>query len=164
MDNNHDDTKNMTCEEYLELGLIYTRERAWSKAISCFSRAEEGFKGQKKANPPALDSYTGLAIAMAGGDLSKAILRCKKGIDGDCYQPDFYLNLGKVYLKAQDKEQAIQVFRFGLQLDEEHQGLNREIKKLGVRREPPLTFLPRDHFLNKYFGKIKKRLKSADIG
>ena len=33
------DTNKMTCDEYLELGLIYVREGAWSDAIASLTKA-----------------------------------------------------------------------------------------------------------------------------
>lgn len=162
MDSRQGDTGKMTCDEYLELGLLYIREGRWTQAISCLTRAQNCYERQRQIIPAGLDSHMGLAIAMSGGDLGRAQQLCQVGLERDCYQPDFYFNLGKVYLIAKDKEEAVHAFQLGLQLDDEHRGIKREMKKIGIRKNPAIDSLPRDHFLNKYMGKIKKRLKPTD--
>jgi tetratricopeptide (TPR) repeat protein len=156
------DADKMTCEEYLELGLIYVREAAWSSAIASLTKARDCYKEKVRAVPAELDSYLGLAVSMNGGDLKEAIKRCRAALDHDSYQPDFYFNLGRVYARAKDKEKAVQAFNLGLQLDEQHKGMKREMKKLGIREDPALTFLPRGHILNKYLGRIRHRLNPSN--
>lgn len=156
------DTNKMTCDEYLELGLIYVREGAWSSAIASLTKARNCYKEKERAVPVELDSYLGLTISMNGGDLKEAIRRCRAALDQDSYQPDFYFNLGKVYAMAKDKEKAVQTFNLGLQLDEQHKGMKREMKRLGIREDPALTFLPRGHFLNKYLGRIRHKLNPSN--
>ena len=149
----------MTHEEYLELGLVYVREGKWAEALKCLIHAEKGYVDTKKGAPAALDSYMGLAIAIRGGKIEEAERRCRRALARACYQPDYYLNLGRVYLVGGKKMNAVQSFQLGLKLDDRHPGLQREMKKLGMRGKPVLEFLPRRHFLNKYLGKIQRRVK-----
>jgi hypothetical protein len=44
--------------------------------------------------------------------------------------------------------------RRGLMVAPEHARLNGELAKLGVRRKPPLRFLPRNHVLNRGLGRL----------
>jgi tetratricopeptide (TPR) repeat protein len=138
----------MTHEEYLELGLVYVREGKWAEALKCLIHAEKGYMETKKGAPAALDSYMGLAIAIRGGKLEEAERRCRRALARACYQPDYYLNLGRVYLVGGKKMNAVQSFQLGLKLDDKHPG-----------GKPVLEFLPRRHFLNKYLGKIQRRVK-----
>jgi tetratricopeptide (TPR) repeat protein len=146
----------MTGEKYLELGFVYLEEKMWSQAAECLARAEKTLEREKHKIPALLNSYLGLAIAMSGGDLNEAVRRARRALDKASYRPDFYLNLGRIYLKAKDKEKAVQTFRLGLRLDDRHPGLTKELKKLGIRGAPVLKFLPRTNFLNKYLGRIRR--------
>jgi Tfp pilus assembly protein PilF len=76
----------------------------------------------------------------------------------DTLRPDFYLNLGKVYLKANNKAKALKVFQRGMEVSERNRDLVSEIKKLGIRRRKPLGFLPRSHFMNRYSGLMLYKL------
>lgn len=149
----------MKTERYFELGLVYVRERVWSQAAICFSKAEGLLLEEKRSIPPALDSYYGLALAMGGADLKEAVRRCKRALEGAFYQPDYYHNLGRVYQKAKDKKSAVQAFLVGLELDRGHPGILKEMKRMGIRRRPVLRVLPRNHFLNKYLGRIRRSIK-----
>jgi|SRR5579863_4362571 len=149
----------MNGEEYLELGLIYVREQAWAKALGSLDQAEQRFTAEKQKVPAALDSFLGLSLAMIGQRLEEALSRCEKAVDEASYQPDYYFNLARVYLALEDKTSAIQALRMGLQLDERHPWITREMKSLGIRNTPVINALPRNHFLNRHLGKIKSRLK-----
>ena len=152
----------MNGEEYLELGLIYVKERAWSKAMASFYQAERSLKEQNQKIPAALDSFLGLTLAMVGQRLEEALARCEKALDQAFYQPDYYFNLGKVYLAIHDKALAVQTFRLGLQLDERHPWIQKEMKRLGIRKSPLVKILPRNHFLNKHLGKIQSKLRGLN--
>ena len=78
-----------------------------------------------------------------------------------CREPDnpvHYLNLGRIYLKAGRRVDAIETFRKGLSF-----GDNQEIKQIldnmGTRKKLVFPFLPRNNFLNKYTGLMMHRLK-----
>jgi hypothetical protein len=75
----------------------------------------------------------------------------------DAQNPIHYLNLGKVYLLAGKKSQAIEVFRKGL-AHERHQEIIDELNRLGIRKSPVLPFLKRKNPINRYFGIILHRL------
>jgi hypothetical protein len=70
------------------------------------------------------------------------------------FHPVLYLNLGKAYLVSGKRKLAITAFQKGLGIDPKNQDLMREMKKLGIRKKPPVPFLGRSNSLNKYLGKI----------
>lgn len=71
----------------------------------------------------------------------------------------FYLNLGRAYLAGGQRERAIEVFNDGLKIDKSNHDLLWELKKLGTRRKPVITFLSRSNPINKYLGIMFSRLK-----
>ena len=71
---------------------------------------------------------------------------------------DFYLNLGRIYVKGGYKKEAVEMFRKGIRIDPENRDLLGLLKKLGIRRKPLFSSLPRGHFLNKFTGRIVQLL------
>ena len=74
------------------------------------------------------------------------------------FYPAFYLNLGRAYLKAGDKEGAIEAFREGLENDPDNHDLLWEFRKLGIRKSPPIPFLRRSNPVNKYIGLLVSKV------
>ena len=136
----------MTSEQYLQLGFVYIEEKMWLQAADCLTNAEKAFEREQKA-PALLNSYLGLSIAMSGGDLAEALRRARSGLDKASYRPEFYLNLGRVYLKAKDKEKAVQTFCLGLQLDDRHTGLTKELRRLQKSKRAAFKVSPAEKLL-----------------
>jgi len=116
---------------------------------------------EKFPNDPFLMSYYGCLYALLTKDPAKGIKMCREAIreldesipfGRELFYPQFYLNLGRAYLGASKKREAIKAFNTGLRAYPEDQELIREMKKLGIRRRPPLPFLDRSNPLNKYIG------------
>jgi hypothetical protein len=74
--------------------------------------------------------------------------------------PVFYLNLGRAYLAAGKKKDAIDAFRKGLQYDNGNSDLRKELRGLGMRKKPPVPFLDRSNPINKYIGMILQKAKN----
>jgi hypothetical protein len=121
-------------------------------------------------NDPFLLSYYGCLEAILNKNYKLGIETCSKAIKmfkgktpfgQEFFYPVFYLNLGKTHLAAGNKKGAIEAFYKGLTYDYENKDLLREIKKLGMRGRPVMSFLPRSHPINKYIGMILHKLKST---
>lgn len=82
-----------------------------------------------------------------------ALLKRKTAAGKETMYPLLYLNLGRAYLAASKKQNAIVAFTQGLQYDPEHATLKKELKQLGTRRKPPVSFLGRSNPINKALGK-----------
>lgn len=143
----------MTGEEYLELGLAYMREKNWDSALNTLLESQKRFSDLPEENvPPVLFSALGLCYAMARNNILSGLTYCQRAISMDHFEPGFYQNLGMIYLKTGDKKKALAVFQKGLKLNPEHSGIWSQISQLGFRKRPFLSFLPRQHFINKYLG------------
>ena len=108
---------------------------------------------------PELLSLYGLCIVFAEGRLQKGSILCKIALEMDKEQPELYLNLGRVYMKAGQKNKAILTFRKGLSKTGRNSEMEQELEGLGVRARPPIPFLPRSNFLNKYIGLYLYRMR-----
>ena len=106
-------------------------------------------------------SYYGLTLAMAHGEISRGERLCREALTQAAGDPEMNHNLGMVYLRCRRRDLAFGVFRQALLLSPQFPATNRAIDKLGRRREPLFTFLPRSHPLNRYAGKLMYRMRRA---
>jgi tetratricopeptide (TPR) repeat protein len=118
---------------------------------------------------PFLLSYYGCLEAVVNGNFNLGIDTCNKAIYSlkgrlpfgeEFYFPTFYLNLGRAYLAAGKKREATRAFRTGLKADAENPDLLWEMKGLGLRGEPPVSFLARSNPINKYIGMLLHKMRS----
>jgi tetratricopeptide (TPR) repeat protein len=117
---------------------------------------------------PFLMSYWGaLAAGLEGRHedgikaAREAIAMLRKNIPYglEFFYPSLYLNLGRAYLAAGMKREAIEAFKEGVEKGGGDEELVRELRALGVRRRPPVPFLARTNPINKYIGIALHRLK-----
>ncbi|GFO64208.1 tetratricopeptide repeat protein [Geomonas paludis] len=132
-------------------------EKLFSRALAAFSAGEyqaalaQLERALKLEDNPLLHSYLGLCIAKERGQVKKGRELCLASLELEPENPVHYLNLARVHQVARDKPQALEALRKGMSV-----GGSEEIKALlatlGTRKPPPLRFLSRDHFLNKWLG------------
>ena len=157
-------------EEYLELGIIHAQECNFQAALDSLRQAllkytdqEDSLDGLDAEDfehlPPELLSYYGLCIAQAEDRVGEGTHLCRLALARDSLRPDFYLNLGRIYLQASEKEKALETFHQGLGLFGNSQALIQEWRKMGIRKRRVLNFLPRDHFVNRCIGRLFYRIK-----
>jgi len=107
---------------------------------------------------PKYQSYLGLCIAFERGKIKEAVSLCERALQAEPQKVECYLNLGRVYLRAGLKLRSVEVFRKGLRIDNKNPEIIAEIQAMGLRNKSIISYLPRDHFLNKYLGKIFAKL------
>ncbi|MBJ6751143.1 hypothetical protein [Geomonas anaerohicana] len=132
-------------------------EKLFSRALTAFSVGEYQValaqleRALKLQDNPLLHSYLGLCIAKERGQVKKGRELCLASLELEPENPVHYLNLARVHQAAREKPQALEALRKGMSV-----GGSEEIKALlatlGTRKPPPLRFLSRDHFLNKWLG------------
>jgi hypothetical protein len=114
-------------------------------------------------------SYYGYLDAIVNRNYNRGVDLCKTAIEilkeelreevslgqGALYSV-FYLNLGRAYLAAGFKEYAVEAFKKGLEANHEDPDpdLLREVRRLGIRREPLISFFRRSNPINKYIGRL----------
>lgn len=110
---------------------------------------------------PFFLSYYGCLISVVENNPKEGIKICEDSIrtlDGsmpfgsEFFYPVFYLNLARAYLKDNRKKDAVQAFQAGLKSDPGNRDILWEMKEIGERRDPPLSFLSRSNPINKYIG------------
>jgi tetratricopeptide (TPR) repeat protein len=123
---------------------------------------------EKYPEEPFLLSYYGCLEAVVNKNYKKGIDTCKESLKAlkkklpfgqEFYLPVLYLNLGRAYLAADNKEKAVDAYKKGLKMDPDNRDLLWEMKKLGARKAPPISFLKRSNPINKYIGMVLHKMR-----
>jgi tetratricopeptide (TPR) repeat protein len=119
---------------------------------------------------PLILSYCGCLQAIVDKKYRSGVEACRKAIvlfkPEDAYTagviyPVLYLNLGRAYLAAGRKKDAIEAFSKGRKYDRSHVEIKKELNFLGVRKEPPVPFLSRSNPINKYIGLLLHKTRKG---
>lgn len=100
-------------------------------------------------------SYHGLCLCLTRSSMHEGLRRCRQAAEMDPYNPDIWWNLGRVELMIDHRHQAYRAFQRGLEVYGRHRGILRDLARMGIRRRPPLPFLPRRHPLNVMLGRLR---------
>lgn len=112
----------------------------------------------KLRDSPATWSYLAFCLAKERREFERAVQLCQAAIRQDPHSSVHYLNLGRVHLLSGHRSEAIHIFRQGL-LYEHNLQIDAELRKIGMRKPPILSFLSRDHPINKHLGIFLKKLR-----
>lgn len=135
-----------------EEGMRLTKEGRFSEALKLFDQ-DLSF-----THNPAAMSFYALCLAEVEGNYERAISLCLMAAEKEFYNPEIYLNLGRIFLMNGQKNVAVKSFKKGLRFDTTHAGLIGEIRKLGLRRKPVFGFLQRTNALNRLFGRLSYKI------
>jgi predicted Zn-dependent protease len=138
-------------ETLFKKGIESLARNEWTSALACFEKAT-GLRDN-----PIYKSYLALCIARERGQTNRAVSMCMDALESDPESSVIYLNLGKIYLMQGKPEEAIKAFRNGLGQEGNDQ-IVEELERIGTRRPSPLSFLKRDHPINKYLGILLARV------
>ena len=157
-------TQELSSEELFKIGIELLQEKKYSHALAVLNEAiKKGDYEDVQEIPPHYLSYFGLAMALAEKRFRHGAAFSATAIKRELYNPDFYLNLGKVYVAGGYKRKAIDAFHNGLKIAGENSEIRVEIKKIGIRHKPIIPFLPRTHVVNKFLGLLSHKCKSQDF-
>src|SRR5574340_1203368 len=92
----------------IEKGVAFLQEDNRLAALSCFDKAIVIGKS------PELLSYLSYCIAAERGQIYEALKLCNEALSQEPDNPVHYLNLGRIYLHAGKKKEALLTLRKGL--------------------------------------------------
>jgi tetratricopeptide (TPR) repeat protein len=141
--------------ETLERGLRYCRKDDWNAGLLLLGRLAEA--DPRWDLPGHFYSFLGYAVARCKGRRDEGLKLCQHAIRLEFYQPDNFLNLARVHLLGKERKEAVTAVRQGLGIDPGHTGLRVLARELGVRRPPVVTFLSRNHPINRLLGWLRHR-------
>lgn len=148
-----------SAEHMLEEGISLLR-------IDEIKLAHEQFKKCYAGNPhenilSAVESYYGYTLALVENRTAEGFRLMHKALSGGFFRADFFLNLGRAYLKKKnDRKLALSAFYNGLKYSPQHAEILSILQEIGTRRPPVVKFLRRGHPLNVFLGK-KRHFREA---
>lgn len=146
-----------TAEEQFRRGRVLLCEGRDPEAFECFRAAYQ----IDRANP-RYRSFFGLGLAVVERRFDKALELCRSAAKEEFFNPDLYHNLARVHMAFSFKSEAIRYLRRGLMIDPANIALAEDLERLGRRRSPVLQFLPRNHPLNRWLGRLRARFAWVD--
>lgn len=114
-------------------------------------------QAEAQRDSPMVRSYLAYCRAKVKREYAAAISLCSEALREDPANADHYLNLGRIYILAGKRGNALPIFRRGIKFGRNPQ-LMAELKKFDPRQPPVFSTLPRQHSLNRVVGKLFSRL------
>ena len=108
---------------------------------------------------PVIKSKLAYCLAIERKQYQQAMRLCREALELDSGNPEHYYQLGRIYVAAGQKRQAIKSLRKGLKF-KRHQGIIDELTRLGARKPVIFSSLPREHILNRSAGLLLSKLGS----
>lgn len=148
----------------MELSALEDADKTFRRALEALAAGETRSalalleRALKLNDNPSWHSYLGYCIAKERGQVKKGADLCFACLELEPDNPDHYLNLGKVHMVAGRKPDALGVLRQGMAVGGSKEIIDLLIQ-LGTRKPPVLSFLSRDHLLNRVLGIILSRLR-----
>jgi tetratricopeptide (TPR) repeat protein len=113
---------------------------------------------RRNINDVRVLSNYGLTLVLVEGDRQRGIRFCEEAVRRGPPTSEMLVNLARALVVTRNKEQAVRALRRAQDLAPDDPRVGQEFIALGLRRPPPIPWLPRTFFLNKWIGKLTWRL------
>ena len=133
--------------QLMQKGISALKHNSPVEALMLFEQADA------QHSSPLSRSYLAYCLSKVKDQHQRAISLCQAALREEPHNGVHYLNLGRIYLHADKKAMAMQIFRRGIKLGPNPE-LLAELKKFERRHPPIFHSLPREHPFNKYSGKF----------
>jgi tetratricopeptide (TPR) repeat protein len=100
-----------------------------------------------------LSNY-GLTLVLVEGDRQRGIRFCEEAVRRGLLTTESLVNLARALVQTRNKEQAVRALRRAMELAPDDPRVGEEFARLGLRRPPPIPWLPRNFFLNRWIGRF----------
>jgi tetratricopeptide (TPR) repeat protein len=109
---------------------------------------------RRNLNDSRVLSNYGLTLVLVEGDRQRGIRFCEEALRRGLQTTETLVNLARALVVTRNKEQAVRALRRAMELAPDDPRVTAEFVALGLRRPPPIPWLPRSFFLNKWIGKL----------
>jgi Tfp pilus assembly protein PilF len=137
-------------EEIFKEGVILLKRNQLRDAMVAFKRALD-----MRPKEARYLSYYGLCLAATGKRPREGVKLCEKAAAEVFYRPELFLNLGKAWIIAGNRDKAQEAFRTGLVLDSGNREIMAQLESLGIRKPLFFPFFDRRNALNRWVGKVR---------
>jgi uncharacterized protein HemY len=143
----------MVSEEFSELMSRGIRECDSGNTLMALMHFKEA---SRKGETPLLNSYLAYCLAKEHKNYREAIELGRGAVNEQSRNLVLYLNLAKVYILADQRNNALKVLRQATKRGRDER-IMQLIKKLGIRKKPVLPFLQRGNPINIFLGKLRHK-------
>ena len=109
---------------------------------------------RRNLNDPRVLSNYGLTLVLVEGDRQRGIRFCEEALRRGSASNETLVNLARALVVTRNKEQAVRALKKAMELAPDDPRVTAEFVALGLRRPPPISWLPRTFFLNKWLGML----------
>lgn len=102
-----------------------------------------------------VESYYGLVQVLNSNE--NGLLLCRDAASKELFEGGVFLNLACAELECGNRKRAIEAIQQGIKLDTNNTQLRRACARLDCRKKCCIGFLPRDHGLNRFLGRFRRR-------
>ena len=100
-------------------------------------------------------SYVGLSQVLTSN--RNGLLICRDAASSEVLDGDVFLNLACAEWHSNNRKRAIDAIRHGCKIDVDNERLQRASALLDSRKKSIFQYLPRQHSLNRAFGRLFRR-------
>lgn len=141
-------------------GIELCRQGDWQEGFYHLSLVAES-PVETDALPSQFFAFLGYGLARLQGEVDQGLRLCRHSVAIDPYEGEGYYYLARTFLQAGDRRSANDAIERGLRNDAGFRPLLELRSEIGDRRPPVLPFLPRRHYLNRTFGRLRHNLLGA---
>ena len=149
---NYSENEQSEAIQVFRFGLAHLRDGQSFEALAAFRQAAS----LEPQNPYFL-SYYGLALGQTSRNWDEAEALCLAGLRKRRQVPQLYLNLADLYRLHGRVADAVEILNDGMRYTASDGRLVEALATFGARRPPVLSFLGRNHPLNRYLGRVRHR-------
>ncbi len=100
---------------------------------------------------PGVKAKLAFCLAKERRQYKQAMALCREALQAEPDNPDHYYQLSRIYIVTEQKRQALKSLRKGLKF-KRYQPIIDELTRLGARKTPVFSSLPREHIINRSAG------------
>ncbi len=104
-------------------------------------------------------SFYGLTLTLVEGDRQRGIRFCEEAVRKGPVTTEALTNLARALVVTRNKEQAVKALKRAQDLRPDDPRVSSAFIELGLRRTPPIPFLPRSFFINRWIGRLTWKLR-----
>ena len=143
-----------SAQEHFRQGREELRADGLERALAHFRTAHRLDPGSAQFR-----SFYGLVLGLCERRWEQALDLCRSAARDEFFDPIHYLNLATLHLAFGFKAEGLRLLKRGLMIAPDHEEILGALRRLGVRRRPPLGFLRRENTLNRWLGKLVDRVR-----
>ncbi len=106
-------------------------------------------------------SHYGLTLVLVEGDRQRGIRFCEEAVRRGPPTRELLVNVARALVETRNREQAVRALNKALELSPNDPTVREAFTALGLRRSPPISWLPRNFFLNRWIGRLTWKYRNT---